>query len=227
MKKLGLIGGTGPESTVIYYNRVLRGIQQATGTDVVAPLTIENLSYLEVFKHMGAGDLDGLAEYMLGGIRSLAQAGCDVAAMTAFTPHAAFERIAADSPIPLVSAVDATVHASQQYGTVALLGTEFTMRSTFVSDPINDSGTRCVIPHDEEIDYIQQKLTDEVELGIIKQETIDGVAAIVERLAADEGAEMVILGCTELPLLFDGVELVIPKLDTIDAHIKDLVKAVV
>ncbi len=227
MKKLGLIGGTGPESTVIYYERVLRGIQQATGTDVVAPMTIENLSYLEVFRYMGDGDLDGLADYLLAGIRSLADAGCDLAAMTAFTTHAVFDRVAADSPIPLVSAVDATVRASAAYDTVALLGTEFTMTSTFVTAPIEAAGTRCVVPNDEEISYIQRKLTDEVERGIITQETIDGVAAIVERLAEQEGAQLAILGCTELPLLFDGVDLAVPKLDTIDAHIEDLVAAVV
>ena len=227
MKKLGLIGGTGPESTVIYYDRILRGIQEATGTDVVAPLTIENLSYLEVFKYMGVGDLPGLTDYLLGGIRSLADAGCDIAAMTAFTTHAVFDQVAAESPIPLVSAVDATVRASAAHETVALLGTEFTMTSTFVSAPIEATGTRCVTPNAEEISYLQRKLTEEIEKGVIRPETVEGVAAIVERLADEEGTQLAILGCTELPLLFDGVDLAIPKLDTIDAHVEDLVAAVI
>ena len=87
LKKLGLIGGTGPESTLVYYRRIIEGVQAATRPDLLAPMTIESLSAFDVFEFAGREDWDGLADYLLSGVKRLEAAGAEVASLTANTPN--------------------------------------------------------------------------------------------------------------------------------------------
>lgn len=228
MKKLGLIGGTGPESTVIYYKRIIEGVQAATGPDNLAPLNIESLSAFDVFKYAGQRDWDGLTEYLLAGIKNLQAAGAEVASLTANTPHVVFDRLEAASPLPLISSITSTRREIRARGVhnVVLLGTEFTMREDFLSGPLREDGLNVILPNDSEITYIQDKIASELELGIVKDDTRQGFVDIIARLVAEEGAELVILGCTELPLLLDDSTSPIPTLDTMDPHVEDLVQVV-
>lgn len=228
MKKLGLIGGTGPESTLIYYRCLHQSVQQAAGETVIPPMTIENLSAFTVFEHLEHGGVDKLHDYLLEGIHNLAAAGADFAALSANTTHIVIDRLRETSPLPLLSSIDSTRRAVADAGvqSVALLGTEFTMVNDFLAGPLREDGMHVAVPDAEEIAYIQEKIATELELGIVREETREGFLGIINRLIVDDGVELIILACTELPLLFPDGTLPVPGLDTIDPHIEDLTRAI-
>lgn len=229
MKKLGLIGGVGPESTVPYYKGIVYGVQKKVGKPFFPNLTIESLSTFDVIRLSSAGDWDGLTEYFLKGIKNLAAAGAEVGALACNTGHLVFDRLQAESPIPLVSIVTSAVKEAQEQGyqKVALLGTTATMEGDLYNTPLRKAGIEVVVPAKEERDYIAGHIEKELELGIVKEETAQRFIAIVNRLVKDEQIDAVVLGCTELPMIFDGKrKMPVPTLDTMKLHIDALVDAI-
>lgn len=225
MRKLGLIGGTGPESTIEYYKGIEYGVQKESGRNFFPNLAIESLSVFDVLGFCADEDYDGLTEYLLKGIGNLAGAGAESAALTGITPHVVFDRLAEASPIPLVSMVDAARdYASEQgFNRVCLLGTLPTMSGSFFQDSFATRGIEVVTPTEDEQRFIGSKIESELELGIVDASTQREFRRIVERIIREEGAQAVVLGCTELPLIFEGVELAVPYIDVMQVHIRTLV----
>ncbi len=228
MRKLGMIGGTGPESTIAYYRAVLSGVQEVVGTGRLPQLSIESLSVFEVLDLCSREDYDALTDYLGSALRRLVAAGAEVATLTALTPHIVFDRLEADSPIPVISAIEATRDAALEGGAtrLALLGTEYTMTRDFFARPLRDAGLDVFTPAPGEIAYIQDKILHELEHGIVVDDTRDGFTAVIRRLRDEEGAEQVILGCTELPLLLNDGNSPLPCLDPVQIHTRALVEAI-
>lgn len=229
MKKLGLIGGIGPESTVAYYRKIIHGVQAQAGKENLPRLSIESLNAFTVFSLCRAREFDQLADYVLSAIRSLAAGGADMAALTGNTPNIVMERILPLSPIPIVSAIDATCHAAQQRGArrVGLLGTVFTMTNTFFKTPFEDRGIQAIVPSALQIAHIQAKIEAELEHGIVKEDPRQEFIAIIQDLQQREGIDHVALACTELPLILGDDNSPVPCLDTVDIHVAALIRAVV
>lgn len=124
MKKLGLIGGTGPASTLLYYEGIAYGVQRKTGENFFPNFTVESLSVFEVLKMCSERKFDELVKYLLNGINSLHAAGAQFGAISANTPHIVFDELAAHSPIPLISIVEATLKQAQRekLSKIGLLG---------------------------------------------------------------------------------------------------------
>ncbi len=223
-KKLGLVGGMGPESTLMYYRELTSGVLARLGTGDYPELTIESINMNKMLGLCAEGKLDELTELLLGALRCLAAAGCDFAALSANTPHLVFDRLAAVSPLPLVSILDVTADAAQQagYRRLALLGTRFTMDGAFYRTPFISRGIELFAPHEDEKDYIASHIADELELGVVKAETRMRFDAILRRMAREDGAQAVVLGCTELPLLYQAAPPPLPALDTAALHIRAL-----
>lgn len=225
MNKLGLIGGTGPESTIEYYKGIEYGVQQKSGRSFFPNLTIESLSVFDVLGFCGKQDYAGLTAYLLKGIRNLTAAGAQYAALTGITPHIVFEEFSKASPIPLVSMVDtardcAAVHG---YKKICLLGTLPTMEGTFFQNSFAKRGIEVVTPNAEEKIYIGTKIETELEYGKVLPETQRAFQEIAERIIREEQVQAVVLGCTELPLIFDGVELPVSYIDVMQVHIRTLI----
>lgn len=223
MRKLGLIGGTGPESTVPYYRGIVFAVQRETGN--FPPLTIESVSVFDVLRLCGAGEYEKLTGYLLEAVRNLAGAGAEVAALTGNTPHIVFDRLQALSPIPLVSMVEATCRETVRRGLdrVGLLGTIFTMEEEFFRVPFREQGIQVAVPARAEREYLNRVIADELELGTVREESRARVLAMVERMAREDGIQAVILGCTELPMLLSDRNSPVPCLDTMEIHINTLV----
>jgi aspartate racemase len=139
------------------------------------------------------------------------------------TPHLVFEDIRRQSPIPLVSIVEATCEAASALGLrkVGLLGTRYTMQGGFYPKVFSAHGIEVIFPRSEEQDYVHNRYMDELVQGIYRAETREQFLAIAERLRSHEGIQGLILGGTELPLLFrDGVQAGIPMLDTTKIHVE-------
>ena len=223
MRKLGLIGGTGPESTVPYYRGIVFAVQRETGN--FPPLTIESVSVFDVLRLCGAGEYEKLTGYLLEAVRNLAGAGAEVAALTGNTPHIVFDRLQALSPIPLVSMVEATCRETVRRGLdrVGLLGTIFTMEEEFFRVPFREQGIQVTVPTRAEREYLNRVIADELELGTVREESRARVLAKLERMAREDGIQAVILGCTELPMLLSDRNSPVPCLDTMEIHINTLV----
>lgn len=227
MKKLGLIGGTGPESTIEYYRQIEYGVQKKTGC--FPNLVIESLSVFDVLSYCEKHDYDGLTAYLLRGLQCLADAGAQFACFTGITPHIVYERVAAKSPIPVISMVEAACEyaKSQNYKTVALLGTYPTMSGSFFHNTFRQHGVKVVTPSEEEMRFIGEKIEAELELGMVVDETRARMCEIAARLANEENAEAIVLGCTELPMILDENVLSMPCLDVMKVHIEKLISMIV
>lgn len=225
MNKLGLIGGTGPESTIEYYKSIEYGVQQKSGRSFFPNLTIESLSVFDVLSFCEKQDYAGLTAYLLKGIHNLAAAGAQYAALTGITPHIVFDELSNASPIPLISMVDtARDYASMHgYKKICLLGTLPTMEGTFFQKSFEKSGIKVITPNAEEKKYIGTKIETELEFGKVLPETQQAFIEIAEGIIREEQVQAVVLGCTELPLIFDGVELPVPYIDVMQVHIQALV----
>jgi len=228
MKKLGLIGGIGPESTLLYYKKLVYLLQKEVGPEFFPNLTIESLNVFDVLAFCENKDFDGLISYLMKGINSLIAGGSEVIALTGNTPHIVFDQLQAKSSVPLVSIVETTKDAAKHngYGKIGLLGTMFTMQAEFFKKPFIDAGIAVISPHDDEQLFIAEKISKELEHGIISTETQKQMLQIVQRMRNEDGIEAIVLGCTELPLIFKDAILSVPTLDTLEIHIQELVKVI-
>ncbi|MBG6242950.1 MAG: amino acid racemase [Candidatus Symbiopectobacterium sp. Dall1.0] len=227
MKKLGLIGGTGPESTLLYYRKFVYEANKRNGDTFFPNLTIESINVYDVLAMCSQKDYAGLIDYLAEAVRHLTAAGAEVAALTGNTPHIVFNELQACSAIPLVSIIDATCAEVKAQGLkkVGLLGTRFTMEADFFKRPFIEAGIDVITPMPNDINFIAEKIHYELERGIVEIQTRKRFLAVIERMYKYEGIEAIILGCTELPLLFTDVQLAVPALDTVDIHIEALFNA--
>lgn len=229
MKKFGLIGGCGPESTVPYYMNIVNGVKERVGKDFFPHMTIESVSCFEVSPMATNGQLEELTEYFLKAINNLKACGCDFAAIGCNTGHIVFDRLEPISPLPLVSIVTATTQEAQDrgYKKVLLLGTKATMEKDFFKDDFRRAGIEVAIPYPEDIEQVHAIIFGELEAGIVKPESVAFIKGIVEKMQAQEGIQAVVLGCTELPMLFQAMpDLQVPQLDTLAIHIDRIIKVI-
>jgi aspartate racemase len=223
MKKLGIIGGLGPESTLDYYQRIIALYRQRTGNRHYPELIIVSVDLRKGLDFMDAKDLSGMASYLAEGIDKLARAGADFGIISANTPHIVFDEIAPKSPIPLISIVEATCAAAkmQNLKRLALLGTRYTMRATFYSKVFARDSIELVVPDSRDQAYIHDKYMNELVPGKFLLETRAGLLAVVDRMKTTNEIEGVILAGTELPLILrDSIHNGMPFLDTTKIHVE-------
>ncbi len=228
MKKLGLIGGMGPESTIPYYHDIVYGVQEALGESVFPELTIESVNVFKVLGLCKEQKYDELTAYLMGAIDNLAKSGADFAALSANTPHIVFDRLKEQSPIPLISIVEATCEDAKRRGLkkIGLLGTIFTMAGEFFKAPFIENGIEVIVPTESEMELINEKISAELELGIVKDETLTAFQQIITRMRDEDGIEAIVLGCTELPLLLNDEASPVSCLDTMQIHIQAIVETI-
>ncbi len=229
MKKLGLIGGMGPESTIPYYHDIVYGVQNRIGKDFFPNLTIESVNVFDILRLCNEQKYDELTSYLMQAVKNLIASGADFIALSANTPHIVFDRLQEQSTVPLVSIVEATCNEAIRLNKrkVGLLGTIFTMTEDFFKKPFYSSNIEIITPTTEEMEYINSKISSELELGITKEETLRGFQKIIKRMQQEDSIEAIILGCTELPLLLNDAVSPIPCLDTMKIHIRLLIDLIV
>jgi aspartate racemase len=223
MKRLGIIGGLGPESTLDYYQRIIALYRERTGGGHYPEFVIVSVDLRKGLDFMEAGDLSGMAEYLLEGIDKLAQSGADFGIISANTPHIVFDKVAPKSPIPLISIVEATRAAAkaQNLKQLALFGTRYTMQANFYPKVFARESIELFVPDSHDREYIHDKYMNELVPGKFLPETRSGLLAIVDRMKATSDIDGVILAGTELPLILrDPIHNGIPFLDTTRIHVE-------
>jgi len=228
MRMIGIIGGIGPESTIDYYRGILALAKEKLPGAEAPRMVITSLDPFPFLGLLHQGDYDEIVRRLVREAERLATAGAEFAFIAANTPHVVFDRIAKGSPIPLVSIVEATCAEAARLGLrkVGLLGTRFTMEGAFYPDVFARQGLTVVRPQPAEIDAVHRVYVEELLHNRFLPESRAAVQGVIERLHARDGAEAVILGGTELPILLrDGPSAAVPLLDTTVIHVAAVVGA--
>jgi aspartate racemase len=226
MKTVGIIGGIGPESTIEYYRLIIAAYREQKPDGSYPAIVINSVDLTKLVGWFESNELSKVTEYLVGEIHKLARAGADFGLLSANTPHIVFDEIRRQSPIPLISIVEATCEAAKALGLkkVGLLGTRFTMQGRFYPEVFSKAGITLAVPQQNEQDYIHDKYMNELLKGVFLPETRERLLAIVDQLKQREGIQGLILGGTELPLILrDATVGGIPLLDTTRIHVKAVV----
>lgn len=226
MKKIGLIGGTGPESTLMYYKELNTRIDGMTNRAAMPDLVIESVDFRRAWSLVCDAKYEELTEYLAEKADCLKRSGAEVISLTAATMHIVYEQVVEKSGINLVSIPKAVCDEVVARGIkkVGLLGTIFTMEKDYMKKDLLDAGIQIVIPKEEERALVAKRILEELEIGIVKESTLKEFNTIIARMRDEDGIEAVILGCTELPLLLNSNNCEVPCLDAVEIHINKLIQ---
>jgi aspartate racemase len=229
MRTVGIVGGIGPESTVVYYRTIIALYRARHAGPTYPRIVINSIEASEMLGHISEGRLDDLTTLLAGAIDVLARSGADFALVAANTPHIVFEALRGRSALPLISIVEATSrYASQaRLKRVGLLGTRFTMESSFYQDVLGRAGISVVCPGRADRDYVHEKYMTELFNGSVLPATREGLLRVVDRMRETDAIDGLVLGGTELSLIFGDLRgLGIPVLDTAKIHAAEAVAAI-
>jgi aspartate racemase len=220
MRTIGLIGGMSWESTVPYYRLLNEGVKQRLGGLHSARVVLYSVDFHDIERLQHAGRWDEAGALLATAARSLQAAGADFIVLCTNTMHKVAPAIEAAVTIPLLHIADPTAVAVKQAGirTVGLLGTRFTMEQDFYRGRLEaQHGLKVVIPDATDRDVVHRVIYDELCLGVTQDASRAAYREIINRLVA-QGAEGIILGCTEIGLLVKPEDSPVPIFDTTALH---------
>jgi aspartate racemase len=226
MKKIGIVGGLGPEATIDYYKEIINVFKNESGDLNYPEIIIYSVNMSEFLGLMKEKKYDQVTTYLMEKIEGLKWAGAEFAALSANTPHLLFDRLKEKSPIPLISIVEATCNESVKKGLrrPGLFGTGFTMNASFFPDVFKIHGIEVVMPDKEDKELINLKLFSEIELGIFSDDTRLILIGIIQKMVREQHIDSLILGCTEFPLILkESSYASIPMLNTTKIHVDAIV----
>lgn len=220
MKTIGLIGGMTWHSTVDYYRFLNEGVHRRLGGAHCASIFMISRDFEDIENLQIAGDWEALTARMIEAARIIEAAGAEILLICANTMHRTAESVASSVHIPLIHIADAAAAEIRRRGLnrVGLLGTRFTMEMDFYRGRLEkEHGLSVLIPDDTQRTAVHEIIYKELGLGLIRDES----RAVYQEIIADlqrRGAEGVILGCTEIPLLIKPADSPIPTFDTTALH---------
>ncbi len=227
MRMIGLIGGMSWESSAAYYRILNQGVRDRVGPTASARCLLWSFDFAEIEALQHAGDWDGLAERMVEAAQRLEAAGADVLLICTNTMHRVAPAIEAAVAVPLIHIADPTAAAIKAAGLrrVGLLGTAFTMEQDFYKGRLTEMhGLDVIVPDAADRAAVHRIIYEELVAGRIVPESREAYRAIIARLVAN-GAEAVILGCTEIMLLVGPEDSAVPLFDTTTLHAEAAVAA--
>ncbi|MBK9608569.1 MAG: aspartate/glutamate racemase family protein [Betaproteobacteria bacterium] len=220
MKVIGLIGGMSWESTVPYYRQINETIRERLGGLHSAKIILYSVDFHEVERMQHAGDWQAAGDLLAGAARTLETAGADFLVLCTNTMHNVADRIESAVAIPLFHIVDPTAAAIKRAGhaTVGLLGTQFTMEQAFYRNRLRERhGLEVLVPGPAERALVHRIIYDELCQGVVLPESRATYRRVMADLAA-QGAQAIILGCTEISLLVGQQDAGVPLFDTTAIH---------
>jgi aspartate racemase len=220
MKTIGLIGGMSWESTIPYYRILNETVKQQLGGLHSAKVVLYSVDFHEIERLQHAGDWDAAGLLLAGAARALAAAGADCLVLCTNTMHKVAAAIESAVAIPLLHIADPTGAQIQQAGwhTVGLIGTRFTMEQDFYRDRLRERhGLRVLVPDAAGRDAVHRVIYEELCLGRIEPASREAYRQVMAQLV-EQGAQAIILGCTEISLLVGAADASVPLLDTTAIH---------
>ncbi len=229
MKTIGMLGGMSWESTLSYYKAINEGVKQSLGGLHSAKIVLYSFDFAEIEDLQHRGDWTKTVEILSGAAQAIERAGADFLIICTNTMHIIAREIQERIDIPIVHIADATGNALKKDGinVVGLLGTRFTMEQPFYKDKLKeDFGIKTLVPEEAERKIVHDIIYHELCLGVIKQDSKTAFLKVIENLK-EQGAEAVILGCTEIALLIKQADTEVPLYDTTAIHAASVVELAV
>ena len=226
MKKIGLVGGTGPESTLMYYKILNTEIDRITGGEAMPDIAIESVNFTRAWNYVTEGRYDLLADYLYEKLDALDKGSSEVISLTAVTMHVVYDELAKRFNKPIVSIPKTVAEEAVAKGIkrIGLLGTIFTMEKDYMKKDLRDSGIEVFVPSEEDRNLVATRIFEELEKGIVKESTLAELQGVINRMKEENGIEGVILGCTELPLILNSDNCPVACFDAVEIHIRKLIE---
>lgn len=225
MKTIGIIGGTTWVSTLDYYKLLNQKVNRKLGRNHSARILLYSVDFEDIIRFKAAGNEDALKKMMLDAANKLDYAGAECLLLGANTMHMLADFIQERISIPLIHIAEETakVIATKKQKKVGLLGTKVTMEKEFYKNKLADLNIEAIIPSPAERDFINHSIFEEFSREIFSAETKAGYTEIIAGLV-QRGAEGIILGCTEIPLLLKQEDFDVPLFNTTEIHAEAAVK---
>ncbi|PIE00021.1 MAG: aspartate racemase [Thiothrix nivea] len=226
MKTIGLLGGMSWESTVDYYRIINQGVKQALGGLHSAKIVLNSVDFAQIGQLQHQGDWEGTAEILCQAAQQTERAGADFLLICTNTMHKIAPQVQAAIDIPLLHIADATAEALQAAGVqqVGLLGTAFTMEQDFYKERLRDTfGLEVLVPDEAGRKLVHDVIYQELCLGQVQDTSREQYVQIIDQLA-EQGAEAVILGCTEIGILVKQADTTVRLFDTTMIHAEKAVQ---
>jgi len=199
LKRIGILGGISHESTIKYYELILKKYFEKFGNYYYPEIVIFSLDFQKFTDFEDNNETEEYIEYIMQGIRKLEASEVDFIVMAANSPHAVFEPVKEKAKVPMLSIAEITAVSAKQLNlrTLLLLGIKFTMQSTFYQNICYAKGIEVITPNESEQNCINEVIFEDLCIGNFNQNVKDKLLAIIDNYDVDG----VILGCTELPLI--------------------------
>jgi amino-acid racemase len=219
MKRIGVLGGMSWQSTIGYYRHLNEEANARLGGQHSADLLIWSGDFAPIARCTAERDWDTLARILVAAGRGLTEQGAELLLIAANAAHVVADAVEAYAGVPVVNIIDATAHRLQQSGiaTAGLIGTAAVMEEDFYRDRMSDNGIECLVPSQDVRIEVNRIVFDELVKGVVDDGSHRTLVDTID-LLADQGAEGAILGCTELSMILDEDDGVIPGFDTTRIH---------
>jgi aspartate racemase len=224
-KVIGIIGGIAPASTIDYYQSIINGYQKRAGTNKFPSIIINSINMPKMLAFVAAKQFDQLTEYLSDEIKKLKNGGADFAVLASNTPHIVFDQLKLNSPLPMISIVEAAITYSKNKGfeRLGLFGTKSTMQSGFYQAGAKKENIDIFIPGEPEQDYIHSHYMNEFVNGIFLDDVRIKLVEIARNLKKDYNINGLILGGTEIPLILKPEYLPeIELINTTQIHVESI-----
>ena len=219
MKTLGLIGGLSWLSTSVYYTTINQMVNERLGGSHSAKLILHSVDFGEYKRFQSKNDWEQIERMLSDVAGRLENAGAECILLCSNTPHLVADAIREKLRVPFLHIAEETAQAIVKEGTskVGLIGTKFTMENSFFKDCLANYGIETLIPTGEDRNFIHASISNELQKAVFKDETKEKYLKIFEKLR-EKGAQGIILGCTEIPLLINQADCNLPIFDTTAIH---------
>jgi aspartate racemase len=221
MTTIGLIGGMSWESTAVYYRLLNEGVRARRGGLHSADMLLHSLDFAPIAEMQAQGDWQGAGATLAESARKLERAGAGCILLATNTMHKLADHITGATMLPFLHLADVTAKAVLAQGAKRplLLATRFTMEQDFYRGRLAAFGVETVIPEAQERDEVHRVIFEELCRGTIDPASRERYCAIVARAVREQGADAVILGCTEITLLMGQDDVAVPVFDTTALHV--------
>lgn len=218
-KKIGILGGVSPESTVTYYEYITQKYTKRYRNHSYPEIIIYSVGLQEFIDWQYQERWDLIADKMIKVFRALEKAGADFGLIAANTLHIVFDEVQREISIPLINIIEVTAEAikKEEIETVGLLGTIFTMSKDFYKAGLEARGISTLVPDRKDQEFVNRVIYEELIRGFVKPESKKGYIRVVKKLK-EKGAEGIVLGCTEIPLLIKEKDCGVRLYDTTLIH---------
>lgn len=219
MKTIGLVGGLSWHSTLDYYRIINQEVNNRLGNDEAAKIILYSVNYGQIKKLTQEGNWEQIVGVISNAAKKIEDAGGDCILIGANTMHKIADEVQSAINIPLIHIAEATAKEikKKDISTVALLGTKYTMQLKFYRDKLAEYEIKTIIPGEEDVQMVNDSIYNELGKGLIFPKTKQNYLDLIDKLIA-QGAEGIILGCTEIPLLIKQQDCTVPVFDTTLIH---------